>query len=110
MSLSDTIRVPQGDTQILPFSVEDGGGSVDLGGATIEWALYDGDNKVLSLSDSGVAIQNRDDPNGTFEVEIGAGATDTVTPGNYNEQIRVIDKSGKQSTFSGEVRLQPANA
>lgn len=109
MSLSDTIRFPKGDTQILPFSVQEGSGSFDLAGATIEWALYGGDNKVLSLSDSGVAIQNRDDANGTFEVKISAGATDAVTPGNYKEQIRVIDKSGKQSTFGGEIRLQPAN-
>jgi len=108
MSLNDTIRFPRGDTQILPFSVQENNTNFDLTGASLDWRLYDGDNEVLSSSNDGVEIQNREDLNGNFEVKIKAGATDNLPVGGYTEQIRVIDDSGARSTFLGELRLQPA--
>lgn len=110
MSLSQTIRFPRGDTQILPFTVEDDGQTADLSGATIEWALYHNGERVIDLSTTGVEIQNRNNANGTFEVRIDAGVTERLDPYGYNEQIRVIDSSGNRSTFDGDVRLQPTQS
>jgi hypothetical protein len=110
MSLSQTIRFPRGDTQILPFTVKDDGTAADLSGATIEWGLYLNGDRVIDLSTSGVEIQNRDNLNGTFEVKIDAGATERLSANGYDEQIRVIDTNGNRSTFDGDVRLQPTQS
>jgi hypothetical protein len=110
MSLSQTIRFPRGDTQILPFTVKDDGTTADLSGATIEWALYHNGHRVIDLSTPGVKVQNRNNANGTFEVKIGAGVTEQLSANGYDEQIRVIDSSGNRSTFDGDVRLQPTQS
>lgn len=110
MSLSQVIRFPRGDTQILPFVVKEDGALKNIEGADIEWGLYRNGGEVVSLDTDGVAIQNRDDTGGTFEIKIESGVTRALPPGGYDEQVRIIDATGNQSTFDGDVRLQPTQS
>jgi hypothetical protein len=107
--LDGIITHPQGDARIISYTVteEDTGNAVNLSSATIDWQLNKTreDTTVLSLSDSGVSIQNRDNGAGTFEVKIDTGATDNLAVGLYEEIVQVTDGQGDRTTWIGSFQI-----
>lgn len=109
IEVQPTITIPRGDAKVLPFAVteEDAGGAFNLTNATIKWELHDrtSDDIELSLGNSGVTIQNRDDSGGTFEIKLDTGTTEDIETGLYREYIRITDGGDNRTTFIGRVQL-----
>lgn len=107
--IEQVVEMPRGDAKVLPFEITeaDTGEIVELTNADIEWELHDRSSGelLLSLDDSGVAVQNRDDPNGRFEIKLATGSTDNLSTGAYREYVRITDTSGNRTTWIGSVRL-----
>lgn len=104
LSIDATVRVPQGDTRFVPFSLSEGDGSIlELDGATILWKLQDTRTRedVLSLDDTGVSVRNRDDANGEFEIHIEPEATMDIPSSDYREVLTIIDGGGNRTTWVG---------
>jgi hypothetical protein len=106
--IDQLVQIPQGDTRRLPFDVDSPDGSdQDLVGASFDWRLGDERDPVLSLSDDGVSIVERDDSAGRFVVELSASATDELTPRVYKEIVTIIDDAGNVTQFVGQVKIRP---
>ena len=109
IEVQPTVTIPRGDAKVLPFTVTEGdtGDVYSLSNADIEWELHDRRNEdvELSLDDTGVSIQNRDDLNGEFKVKLDTGTTEDIETGLYREYIRITDDSGNRTTFIGRVQL-----
>lgn len=106
MSLDQTISFDKGETQELPFVVENETGVVNLAGATIDWQLSQNGGVYLSLADSGVSIENRNDSAGEFRVRLEADATDALPPQTYQETIRITEANGNVTKEDGRVRIE----
>jgi len=109
IEISPQVEIPQGDARVLPFSVNDAdtGDAVNLTNATIEWGLYTrAENaKKLSLGDSGVTIQTRDNPNGEFGIKLDSSTTSDLELGLYKEYLIITDENDNRTTFVGEIKL-----
>ena len=104
LSIDTTVRVPQGDTRFVPFSLsEDDGSILELDGATILWKLQDTRTRedILSLEDAGVSVKNRDDANGEFEIHIEPEATMDIPSSDYREVLIIEDGGGNRTTWVG---------
>ena len=107
-TIQRTEHVPKSDAKIIPFVVRNKSGSrVDLTGAMISWELrkrpsYD---PALSLQDAGVRIVNRVDGQGEFAIRLDTDATAGLEATTYRERVRLVDSSGDQTTFIGEVPI-----
>lgn len=100
--------VPLDDAILLSFSAEDNDGStLELGGASIEWDLIDRvtGESVLSESDSGVTVQNRDNNAGTFEVKIDTDVTTDLDERTYLERVRITTQDGDLATWFASFEL-----
>jgi len=103
-TIRQPVEIPQGDTRRLPFSVVTADGSAqNLAGADIEWRLGDEASPVLSTTDPGARIVERDNAAGTFVVELSADATDTLAPQSYDELLTVVDGAGNVTQFTGTI-------
>jgi len=109
MNITPQIAIPRGDARILPFSVteQDTGEVVNLTDADIEWQLYtrSTNDEVLSLSESDVILQNRDDANGTFEIKLESTSTSDLELAIYTEYVVIVDSTGDRTTFEGTIDL-----
>jgi len=85
----------------------DTGEVVNLTDAEIDWTLYTRttNEEVLSLSESDVTLQNRDDANGTFEVKLESTSTSDLPLAIYTEYIVITDSTGDRTTFEGTIDL-----
>jgi len=105
LSIDSTVRVPQGDTKFIPFSLsKEDGSSLDLVDATILWKLEDTRTReeVLSLGESdAVSIRNRDNDAGEFEIHIEPEATMDIPSSDYREVLVVVDAGGNRTTWVG---------
>jgi hypothetical protein len=106
--INQLIQIPQGDTRRLPFNVDTPDGSdQNLVGADIDWRLGSERDPVLSLSDTGARVVERDDTAGRFVVELSANATDALTPRVYTEVVTITDDAGNVTQFIGQVKITP---
>lgn len=106
MSLGDTIAFDRGETQELPFVVEDDSGPIDITGANIEWTLSYDDSIYLSLSDPTVSITNRNNSAGEFRIRLEADATAQLTPQTYDETITITEANGDVTKEDGRIRIE----
>lgn len=104
LSIDTVVRVPQGDTKFVPFSLtDDSGNPVELLNANIYWKLQDTRTRedVTSLEDPAISIRNRDDANGEFEIHLEPDATMDLKSTDYREVLVVEDGGGNRTTWVG---------
>lgn len=97
----------EGDALVIPITVRDSGGNpFPLADAEIEWQLKDHRYGPVLLDESaaGVTVTKTDPANGEVEVEIGTGATDSLSGGQI-QVVRVTDDQGNRSTSFGDITI-----
>lgn len=103
-SIDTKVRVPQGNTKFIPFSLTtDDDSDIELDDATILWKLQDTRTReeVLSLDNEAVSIRNRDDANAKFEIHLEPNATKEIQPSDYREVLTIVDVGGNRTTWTG---------
>jgi len=104
-----------GDDRKLAFKVTDGeGNGIDIGDATVSWALYDrpyGDdtsNAVLTDGDADVDLVTSagvDPTVGEWEVDVGGAATEEEW-GEFTQRPKVEASDGTVATWRGTVLIE----
>jgi len=98
-----------GDSLIIEFEVADSDTNAnqkDLSGADIDWELRrrDGTTELSSATDAEVSVSIVDAGAGRFDVEIDAGATETLTD-TFVQWVRIVDAFGRQSSSAGRITI-----
>ncbi|RII32861.1 hypothetical protein D2A34_21950 [Clostridium chromiireducens] len=95
-----------GDSRNLIINVVDeNNSSINLTGATVEWALINNDLVLIKKSiNSGITISNA--TGGQFKIEITSSDTDNLS-GNYRHLARVTTADGRSSiVISGTIKIE----
>jgi len=108
LQIEPTVEFPRGDKRRIQFQIlDDEGNEEDTTDYEIEWVLQDTRTReeVLSLDDTGVSIDARDDYIGKFDVLLETDATNDLSPSDYREVLQVTDSDGNRTTWVGRIVL-----
>lgn len=96
-----------GDTLIINYSVDTPAGTnKDIRNADVTWELLASGYTMLDDSTPNVDVTITDGINGYFTVEIGTGATSTLS-GAHTTRVTIVDASDNQQTWHGKLRIEP---
>lgn len=112
MAASD-FSIYVGDSRSLIITVQDQNGvAVNITGATFKWVIVNQAGSTIRLKDNGtiggISITNA--INGQCTISIAAADTQSLPPGSYSHEARMIDSASNSSViFKGTITVNQAN-